>query len=103
MQEDLYPLTSKDIEAISRSRTNRNIPKTMKYWLYASLAVCLIGLYYAYIKDLMVGVGIMVVGCVILMVYSNKVDKIRKVMVKRLKRENREKLQSETIKERHQD
>ena len=87
MQDTLYPLSSKDVEAVGRSRANREIPQNMKYLLYASLIICLVGLYVAYAVNAMYGIAIMIVGCIALWVYNYDVDKRRKYLVKRLKRE----------------
>jgi len=87
MQEGLYPLNSKDVEAIGRSRVNRSVPQNMKYWMWASLVACLAGIYCAYTIDRVIGIVIMIVGSVALFVYSNNIDKKRKAMVRRLKRE----------------
>jgi len=89
----------KDIDAIGRSRASRNISINMKVWMYVSLVVCMVGLYYAYVVDAMIGIVIMVAGCISLFVYNNKVDKIRKVMVKKLKREWREELENDKARE----
>jgi hypothetical protein len=52
--------------------------------------VCGIGLYFAYIVNALIGIIIMVVGCISLFLYSNSMDKVRKVIVKRLKQDWRE-------------
>jgi hypothetical protein len=87
MQDTLYPLNSKDVEAVARSRANRDIPKNMRYLMYASLIICLAGLYVAYAVHAMYGIGVMIVGCIVLWVYSSFIDKRRKILTKRLKRE----------------
>ena len=98
MLEDLYPLTTKDIEAIGRSRANRIIPNNLKIWMYASLILCIVGLYCAYAVNAMAGIIIMIVGCVVLWAYSSSIDKKRKYIVKRLKREWREGQEAERVK-----
>ncbi|MDD4876767.1 MAG: hypothetical protein PHQ86_06550 [Dehalococcoidales bacterium] len=83
---------SKDIEAIGRSRAGRNLSTNMKAWMYVNLVVCMVGLYFMFVVSTMIGLAIAIAGCASLFMYSNKVDKIRKIMVKRLKREYREEL-----------
>lgn len=87
MQEGLYPLSSKDVEAVGRSRVNRSLSRNMKIWMWVSLLICAVGVYYAYVIDTRTGMIIMVVGLVSLFVYNNKVDKIRKAVVRQLRRE----------------
>jgi membrane associated rhomboid family serine protease len=87
-------LDAKDIEAIGRSRSNRAIPQNMKYLMYVSLIICLVGIYVAYGVNAMYGIGIMVVGVILLWVYSSAADKKRKIMVKRLKREYQDELKA---------
>jgi len=95
MQDTLYPLNFKDVEAIGRSRANRAISRNLKIWMWASLVVCMIGLYYAYVVNAMIGIIIMIGGCVSLFLYSNQVDKIRKIVVKRLKKEWQEEIEND--------
>jgi len=90
MQDSLYPLSSKDVEAIGRSRANRSVPQNMKYCMWASMVACLAGIYCAYTIDKVIGIVIMIVGTAVLFVYSNNIDKKRKAMVRKLKREWRE-------------
>lgn len=87
MQDSLYPLGVKDIEAIGKSRVNRSISKNLRIWMYASLVVFAIGLFCAYTISVMPGMMVMIVGMVVLLVYTNTVDKTRKAMVKKLKLE----------------
>lgn len=88
-------LDAKDIEAIGRSRANRTISQNMKYLMYLSLIICMVGIYIAYGVNAIYGIGVMVVGVALLWVYSSSVDKKRKIMVNRLKREWREELDNE--------
>lgn len=90
MQDTLYPLNSKDVEAVARSRANRDIPQNMRYLMYASLIICLVGLYVAYAVHALGGIGVMIAGCGVLWYYSSFVDKRRKFLTKRLKRDWRE-------------
>lgn len=98
MQGSLYPLSSKDVEAVGRSRVNRAVPQNMKYWMWASMAACLIGIYCAYTIDKVIGIVIMIIGSVALFVYSKNIDKKRKAMVRRLRREWKEEKEEETEK-----
>lgn len=98
MQDSLYPLSSKDIEAIGRSRTNRTVSQNMKIWMWGSVVACLVGIYYAYTINVTVGIVIMIIGSVVLFAYSNDMDKKRKAMVRKLKREWREGKEGETEK-----
>lgn len=91
-------LDAKDIEAIGRSRANREISQNVKYLLYVSLILCVAGIYVA-LNVAMYGFVIVVVGMVILWVYSSYVDKKRKALVKRLKREWRDELDNEREKQ----
>jgi len=90
MQESLYPLSSKDVEAIGRSRVNRTVSRNMKIWMWASLIACIIGMFYAYSINVTVGIAVMIIGCIALFLYSSAVDKKRKIMVRKLKREQKE-------------
>lgn len=90
MQDTLYPLSSKDVEAIGKSRVNQETPQNMKVLMYAGLIVCLAGIYMAYVVNAMWGIILMVVGCAVIWTYSHFMDKRRNKMVKQLKREWRE-------------
>lgn len=87
MQDTLYPLDSMDVEAIGRSRANREIPKNTKIWMYVGLVVFVVGLFYAYGVNATLGIVIMVVGIIVLWMYMSVVDKKRKFVMRRLKRE----------------
>jgi len=66
--------------------------------MWGSLAVCLIGMFYAYTINVTVGIAVMIAGCIALFLYSSAVDKKRKAMVRRLKREWREEQEEEVEK-----
>ena len=86
MQDTLYPLSPKDVEAIGRSRVNRTASRNMKIWMWASLIVCAIGII-AYTVNGIIGIAIMILGVIGFFLYSSAVDKNRKIMVRKLKRE----------------
>ena len=86
MQDTLYPLSPKDIEAIGRSRVNRTLSQNMKIWMWASLIVCAIGII-AYTVNVTVGIAVMIIGGIALFLYISAVDKNRKIIVRKLKRE----------------
>jgi len=90
MQESLYPLNSKDVEAIGRSRVNRTLSQNMKIWMWASMIVCISGIVYGYNASVMVGTVVMILGCISFFLYGSAVDKKRKAMARRLMREWRE-------------
>ena len=87
MQDTLYPLSPKDIEAIGRARVNRTVSQNMKIWMWASLIVCVIGMFFAYTINVTAGIAVMIIGCIALFLYGSAIDKNRKIMVRKLKRE----------------
>jgi len=86
-------LNANDIEAIGRSRAGRNLSTNMKVWMYANLVICMVGFYFMFAISTMIGLAIAIAGCASLFMYSNRIDKTRKILVKKLKREWREELE----------
>ena len=64
MQDTLYPLSPKDIEAIGRARVNRTASQNMKIWMWASMIVCVAGIVYGYSVNVVAGTAVMIAGCI---------------------------------------
>ena len=91
MQDGLYPLTVKDIEAIGRARVSRTIPSNIKIWVYVSMALFMVGLGVTYVTgNTIAGMAIMIAGVAVLWGYTSNVDKKRKSLVRELKKEWKE-------------
>lgn len=91
----LYPLTNKDISAIARVRAFKHVPQGLKYILYVGLAVAIIGVLVMFIKSLLIGFIVAVVGLAIYLFYDFKVGKIRNKLANEYKQELRESVDSE--------
>ncbi len=88
---ELYPLDSKDIEAIAKSRSNRTMPQNIKYWMYGGLVAVFIGFVYgAFGTGGMLALAIMAGGVISAWYATSLADKRRKYMAGILKQEWRE-------------
>jgi len=86
IQDSLYPLSAKDIEAVGKSRVYRDLPQNVKWWLYGGLITCMAGfLYGAMIGSGWIVVGVLAVGAVCVWYSTTLSDKIRGKVVRRLK------------------
>lgn len=87
----LYPLSSKDIEAIGRSRANIKMPQTVKYWLYGGMGICIAALGYGALGgNNWVVICALAVGAIAAWYSSLLAGKVRSKVVKELKAEWRE-------------
>lgn len=91
MQDRLYPLSAKDIEAIGRSRASRSMPQNVKWWMYGGFGVCVGGFIYGTMgANMWFVIGIVGAGVACVWYSSVLVDRIRKIIIDQLKQDWRD-------------
>ena len=82
----LYPLSSRDVEAIGRTRASRHLPQNIKYYLYGGFGLIIEAfLYGTFGGKLLPMMGMLVVGGVLVYYSTTLADKFRKQYIRRLK------------------
>jgi len=91
MQDRLYPLSTKDIEAIGKSRASRSLPQNVNWWLYGGAILCIGGFSYSAMGgNIWFVMGMVVAGAVGVCYSAILLDRIRKNIIRQLKQDWRD-------------
>ncbi len=90
MQDSLFPIGIKDVEAIAKTRANRTLPKDIQYYMYIGIVVSVIGVVICFWEKILVGACIALVGLVLLWLGTIKASNRRNKIARQYKQDWRE-------------